>query len=289
VLEETAYDISFKRLMLAVCAWQASPDLNSFSSKHDIALQRELDEIDVDDTPGEFPLVGLTDEENLGHDLYYGIESDLNPTGKDANCSFCHSDDPYNDTGAEPLQLYADDGYHNIVTPRNLEIPVTFNSDGDPIDPDLGLMGLTGDPGHRGFFKTPTLRNVDKRKGKGFVKAYTHNGWFKSPESIVHFYNTALLGREDLEEQTGLFLPFVKDYVDTTAFTFGVTRCPPDFTTEKEALKHNCWPEAAVNGRFPGIPFFVGDLGLTLEEEAALVAYMKTLTDEHTAALLEQR
>ena len=62
---EKAFDISFKRLMLAVCAWQASPDLNSFSSKRDIALQRELDGIDVDDTPGEFPLVSLTYQENL--------------------------------------------------------------------------------------------------------------------------------------------------------------------------------------------------------------------------------
>ena len=39
---EKAFDISFKRLMLAVCSWQASYDLNSFTSKRDKALRAEL-------------------------------------------------------------------------------------------------------------------------------------------------------------------------------------------------------------------------------------------------------
>ena len=38
--------------------------------------------------------------------------------------------------------------------------------------------------------KVPTLRNVDLRPAKKFVKAYGHNGYFKSLEEIVHFYNT---------------------------------------------------------------------------------------------------
>ena len=255
--EEKAYDISFKRLMLAVCAWQASTDLNSFSSKRDIALMNEADR--------DFPLDGLTDQENLGHDLFYGK----------ARCASCHSDDPNSDTGAEPSQLYADDGYHNIGTPRNPEIPITLNTDGTEIDSDLGLMGLTGSGRHRGFHKTPTMRNVDKRKGKGFIKAYTHNGWFKSLESIVHFYNTAFVEDEELGWVGG-----------ATAAEFGITRCPEGVETEKEALANNCWPEPAVSGNGPGspaIPFLLGDLGLTLGEEAAIVAYLKTLTDQHTA------
>jgi cytochrome c peroxidase len=289
--EEKAYDISFKRLMLAVCAWQASADLNSFSSRRDIALQRELDGIDVDDTPRAFPLVGLTVQENWGHDLFYGIESELNPrdpeTGivKNANCAACHSDNPSapfpppgtpGDTGVEPFQLYADDAYHNIGTPPNPEIPVTYNSDGNPIDPDLGIAGHAGEGFPPGFFKTTTLRNVDKRKGKGFIKAYSHNGWFKSLESIVHFYNTAFLG--------GPLFPFpgspVIPYEDTTAYTFGITRCPEGVETEKEALANNCWPEPA----YPGapMPFLLGDLKLTAEEEAAIVAYLQTFTDQHT-------
>lgn len=284
---ERAYDISFKRLMLAVCAWQASPDLNSFSSKRDKALAREIRGIDVDDTPGGFPLVGFTEQENLGHDLFYGIASPLNPGGKNAGCSFCHSDNPGVDNGEEKDQLYADDGYHNIGTPRNPEIPTGYNADGSIIDPDLGLAGLTGIAGqipencigfnpncdHRGFFKTPTIRNVDKRKGKGFTKSYTHNGWFKSMESIVHFYNTALIGGE-------------------SAGIFGITQCPEGIETEKEALANNCWPVPAYDTAQVGSPtigavlgnppFIFGDLKLTLDEEAAIVAYMQTLTDEHT-------
>jgi cytochrome c peroxidase len=302
--EEYPFDISFKRLMLAVAAWQASPDLNSFSSKRDWALQRELDGIDVDDTPGEFPLVGLTDEENLGHDLFYNtvpfpflpigeVEFPPNtgntvqnyPPNRDlpaANCSFCHSDNPgiFNpfipgpivapDTGAEPEQLYADDAYHNIGTPRNPEIPDTG------VDPDLGLFGLTDNPLHLGFHKTPTIRNVDKRKGKGFTKAYSHNGWFKSLESIVHFYNTAFLGGP---VPPGPPIP----YEDTTAYAFGITTCPPGIETEKDALNNNCWPEPAYSGPGTALGAILGNLHLTLEQEAAIVAYMKTLTDEHTA------
>jgi cytochrome c peroxidase len=41
-----------------------------------------------------------------------------------------------------------------------------------------------------GRFQVPTLRNVDKRPSPDFVKAYGHNGHFKSLKQIVHFYNT---------------------------------------------------------------------------------------------------
>jgi cytochrome c peroxidase len=72
VLVERAFDISFKRLMLAVCAWQDSADLNSFSSKRDIALAHEQDK--------QFPLRRFTAQENLGHDLFYGKRG----------CTACH-------------------------------------------------------------------------------------------------------------------------------------------------------------------------------------------------------
>ena len=41
-----------------------------------------------------------------------------------------------------------------------------------------------------GKYKTPTLRNVDKRPRADFVKAYMHNGYLKSLKEVVHFYNT---------------------------------------------------------------------------------------------------
>jgi hypothetical protein len=76
----------------------------------------------------------------------------------------------------------------------------------------------------------------------------------------VHFYNTSLIG-------------------GATANSFGITRCSAGIETEKDALANNCWPEPA----YPGAsPVLIGNLGLTLEQEAAIVAYLKTLTDEYT-------
>jgi len=253
-------DVSYERIAVALAAFQASAEINSFSSKRDIALARELEGIDNDDTPGDFPLVGLTEQENYGHDLFYATR--FNPIVVDgvtkfSNCSFCHSDVPGVDTGVEPFQCYSDDAYHNIGVPGNPEIPYTGK------DSDEGLAGHTGDPAHRGLFKAPCLRNVDKRPGVGFTKAYTHNGWFKSLESIVHFYNTA-------------FIP------GATAAEYGVTRCPEGISTEKDALANNCWP-AAPYDNFSAIPFLLGDLGLAPEDEAAIVAYLKTFTDTYTS------
>ena len=142
--------------------------------------------------------------------------------------------------------------YHNIGTPRNPEIP------GDP-EPSAGLAETSGNPGHVGGQKTPTLRNVAKRKNHRFVKADAHNGWFKSLESIVHFYNTANVD-------------------GATAASFGITRCPEDVVTEDEALEYNCWPEPENTGLL-AVGLLIGDMGMSIEQEAALVAYMKTLSD----------
>lgn len=93
-----------------------------------------------------------------------------------------------------------------------------------------------------------SIRNVGLRPEDESVKAYGHNGYFKSLEGIVHFYNT----RDVLDE------------------------CP-DLYTEGEALAADCWPA-------PEVPETVnrdelGDLGLTAQEEAAIVAFLRTLSD----------
>jgi cytochrome c peroxidase len=102
---------------------------------------------------------------------------------------------------------------------------------------------------NNGRFQVPTLRNVDQRPYPEFVKAYGHNGYFKSLKEIVHFYNS-----RDL-------LP----------------RCKAGDTGEKIS----CWPppETTVNMNTKT----VGHLGLTGDEEDALVAFLKTLTDGYTA------
>ena len=238
-----AYRTSFKRLAVALAAWQASSDVNSFSSRRDKKL--------ADDPGHKFPLVGFTDQENLGHDLFYGVTSVLNPAGKAARCNACHNGvpqgQPADPTGEAPNQLYTDNRFHHIGVPFNRQIPGVAKK---------AKTGLTVHVTNvaPGSFKTPTLRNVAKGLSGDFKKAYTHNGWFKSLESLVHFYNT----RDVLR----------------ACETLGIADA-----TEKEALQNNCWPAPEFSN--PAV-FVVGNLGLTASEEAALVAYMKTLSDEHT-------
>ncbi|MDI3283784.1 cytochrome c peroxidase [Polyangium sp. 15x6] len=260
--------ISFKRIALALSAWQHSSEVNSFSSRRDQGNK-------VLDSQGNqvlaLPFSNLTPEENLGHDLFYGRnDSGLNPGLKNANCGRCHNS--HNSTafgpvlgsrGDEPNQVYTDFAYHNIGVPANFDI--------ENFDPDNGDAGIlehadqsaSFDPENpaatplAGHFKTTTLRNVDKRRGNGFTKAYMHNGYFKSLEQVVHFYNTSLLLRDDVN-------------------------CPPG-TTADEAMERGCWPAAEFDTpNQAGLLGLLGNLGLTAAEEAALVAYMKTLTDTVT-------
>ncbi len=225
---------SYKRIAVALAAYQASVEVNPFSSKRDKALASDADK--------RFPLDGLSPQENLGHDLFYGR----------ARCIGCHNGVPQGDVlvgdGTEPRQLYTDQLYHNIGTPFNREIPTVAKGE---------KTGLTAhvtsvDAGH---VKTPTLRNVAKGATKKFTKAYAHNGWFKSLKSLVHFYNTRDALGPDCETRWGI--------VDAT---------------EGEALANNCWPKP----EFPdtAAAFVVGNLGLSSAEEDAIVAYLATLSDK---------
>ena len=72
-----------------------------------------------------------------------------------------------------------------------------WNSDGENFI-DYGLGGFLKNASYPaevyelqlGKEKVPTMRNVDLRPNSEFVKSYGHNGYFKSLEDIVHFYNT---------------------------------------------------------------------------------------------------
>lgn len=114
-----------------------------------------------------------------------------------AGCSSCHSLEP----GPDGYPLFTDFGYDNIGVPKNpanpfYAMPAAWNPDGaDWID--YGLGGFLKEHGYApeiyepelGKMKVPTLRNVDLRPSPDFVKAYGHNGYFKSLEDIVFFYH----------------------------------------------------------------------------------------------------
>ena len=131
--------------------------------------------------------LGLSDEELQGLAMF----------NDKAGCSSCHTLEP----GAAGYPLFTDFGYDNIGVPKNLDnpfysMPAAWNPDGmDWVD--YGLGGYLKKSGELpevyetelGKFKVPTLRNVDRRPSEDFVKAYGHNGYFKSLEDIVTFYH----------------------------------------------------------------------------------------------------
>lgn len=205
----------------AIAAYERSSEVSSFTSKYDYWLKGKAK---------------LTAEEHLGRALFQGK----------AKCSACHII-----KGKQPL--FTDFTYDNLGTPKNPENPATI---ADPDWADPGLGGFLKSAGYAeavytaewGKQKVPTLRNVDLRPSPDFVKAYGHNGYFKSLEGITHFYNT-----RDVKPV-----------------------CSEDYT-EAEALAANCWPAPEVAQNMNTAE--MGDLGLSPREEAAIVTFMKTLSD----------
>jgi cytochrome c peroxidase len=230
---------------LAISAYELSPEVSPFSSKYDYVQ-----------TGGD----KFTPEEALGYELFRGK----------AKCNQCHRD---GGPGEEPL--FTDFTASNLGVPKNPAVQIYYEGEPDAqgyspnpegsayIDPGVGgflrrLKSLSGQlnpdsawialaPKFDGKFQVPTLRNVDMRPDPKFVKAYMHNGYFKSLKEVVHFYNT-------------------RDVLRV---------CKPGDPGEKVS----CWPppENSINLNKRQL----GNLGLTDKEEDALVAFLKTLTDDY--------
>ncbi|MCB9899272.1 MAG: hypothetical protein H6825_14805, partial [Planctomycetes bacterium] len=113
--------------------------------------------------------------------------------------------------------------------------------------------------------KVPTLRNVDKRPGPGFVKAYMHDGAFKSLEEVVHFYNT-----RNLTTVEGELIDFTRD--DPYEGLQGRPLWPPPEVISPTSLINPAGVPGAEGGE-------VGNLQLTADEEAHIVAFLRTLSD----------
>ena len=216
---------------LSVAAYEGSPEVNQFSSKYDAVVAGTAK---------------FTKQEQQGFNLFLGK----------AKCNRCHTVNP-----KSKKALFTDYTYDNLGVPKNPENPFYGQDEFNPYGAAWIDEGLGGFLNFRpewvslarenyGKQKVPTLRNVDKwdpTLGEK-VKAYSHNGYFKSLKGIVHFYNT-------------------RDVLPV---------CPGEYT-EAEALTNDCWPlpELALNMNTAEM----GNLGLTEEEEEAIVAFMQTLSD----------
>jgi cytochrome c peroxidase len=223
---DTAYD----QIALSIAAYEASPEVNAFTSKYDYSFMG---------------MAKLSKEERKGFALFQG-------KGK---CKLCHISN-----GQEAL--FTDFTFDNLGVPQNPENPAGVAP--DFVDPGLGgFLEKAGYPedvymAEWGKQKVPTLRNVGKGSCEAepdneecIVKAYTHNGYFKTLEGIVNFYNT-----RDVKPE-----------------------CPGPYT-EAQALAAGCWPAPEVTENVNTDE--LGDLGLTPDEEAAIVAFLEALSDGYT-------
>ena len=214
-------DEAYGNIGLSIAAYEDSMEVNAFSSKYDQTFDGK---------------VKLSKQEQRGFALFRGK----------GQCHRCHISN-----GQQAL--FTDYTFDNLGVPQNPDNPAGVAP--DFVDPGLGgFLEKAGYPedvylAEWGKQKVPTLRNVDLRPDADDVKAYAHNGYFKTLEGIVNFYNT-------------------RDVKPT---------CPDPLTTEADALAQGCWPapEVAENVNSDEL----GDLGLTPEEEAAIVAFLKTLSD----------
>jgi cytochrome c peroxidase len=176
--------------------------------------------------------------------------------GGKGRCAECH---PHRRDAKGRPPLFTDFTYDNLGFPPNpanpfYSMPPEYNPEGKAWrDPGLGGFLKTQPRWTRyaeenlGKFKVPTLRNVNRRPAPRFLKAYGHNAVFKSLEEVVHFYNT-----RDV-------LPACGSLADPKP-------------------GKNCWPTAEQPRNVERET--TGKLGLTPEEEAAIVSFLETLDDE---------
>ena len=212
--------MAYDNIGYSVAAYEASAEVNAFTSKFDSSKKG---------------MAKLTKEEQDGHALFLGK----------AKCAKCHVAN-----GQRPL--FTDYTFDNLGIPKNPENPAYLANPGY-VDKGLGgFLASRADyaayaAANMGKHKVPTARNVGLGL-PGIVRAYGHNGYFKSLEGTVHFYNT-----RDVKPV-----------------------CPGDYT-EAQALLAGCWPapEVAENVNTAEL----GNLGLSPAEEAAIVAFLKTLSD----------
>ncbi|MFQ5642311.1 MAG: cytochrome-c peroxidase [Thiogranum sp.] len=149
----TAYDF----IAQALAAFEASPEVNRFTSKFDASLV------------GQYT---MTASEMNGMNVFRGNK---------ARCANCHVID--NPTGGPAL--FTNFKYFNIGTPVNTMNPAYVS---DNTHRDAGLAGNSNiAPAdiatERGKFKVPTLRNIE------LTAPYMHNGVYDTLDEVITHYD----------------------------------------------------------------------------------------------------
>lgn len=234
----------------AIGAFEQTGEFHRFNSRFD-DFWRACVNAGIDD-PSALSDVNAAPKGILSGQEIEGFILFKKPLGEGgANCSACHTlDNPSQNPNntEESLPIFTDFSYDNLGIPHNYDVDALT---GNEAACDPGLANTVSDGGECGKFKVPTLRNIAK------TMPYGHNGYFKTLEEIVHFYNT---------------------------------RDVPG-----EGWKNKPWPEseceAALNGTIAPCGDIncdcfgtinraeMGDLGLTHLEELQIVQFLRTLSD----------
>ena len=280
---------AFADITDAIAEYEKSSEVSPFSSKYD-AWRAGLAQLSPAELDGLRILTGSWTGRPGGA-----------PYGKFAQCVSCHGVPSDPSSGPD---LWTNACFANIGVPRNLNNPyyaqtdpvadpVGFNPDGaafvdlglgDFLYPQMGLPSGNTGPGSdgngdflavNGSFKAPSFRNVDLRPSPTFVKAYMHNGVFKTLEDVVHFYNT-----RNLTTIPGELIDFGK--ADPYAGLKGTPLWPPPEYASPDTLQNPSGDPG--NTALPGITFGegsaqVGNLILSPDDEAHIVAFLQTLSD----------
>ena len=246
---ESAYD----QVALSIAAFERTQLFGAFSSQYDtylaacIAAGGSPDDCakGIGKTAQKAAKEHFTKEELRGMELFMG-ENDNNGVldpGEGAMCAACHIADWTAEADyALPVQAPA-------WAPEGMVPPVftdfTYDNLGVPKNEELPLTGAPVDLGLGAILGYPTEYGKFKVmtvRNIGLTAPYAHNGLFKSLKEIVHFYNT--------RDVPG-------------ALPKGLDWPPPEYpdTVNVDEL---------------------GNLGLSDDDEDAIVEFMKTLSDGYT-------
>lgn len=242
---ETIEDIenNYDRVGLSIAAYEDSSEVNQFSSKYDAYLAGEVE---------------LNEQEAFGLELFEGK----------AKCSLCHLSDPEE----QDPPLFTDYTFDNLGVPKNPENPFyemdqVLLDDGSPINPlgsswvDYGLGGFLRSLAAYGSWRNLTfVTNVkDMTAGELSGHANDNDGKHKVPtlRNVAKGFNDK--GSPKAYMHNGVFKT-LKEVVH-----FYNTRDVEDWPA----------PEVADNVNTEEL----GNLGLTEEEEDAIVAFLVTLSD----------
>ena len=182
----------------AIAAFEASGEVCQFSSKYDASQYgvppQNLYTLSASEERGRAVVLRHAPNASSATRRRASRASTLETEGKETFTMYCFANigvpknpgNPYyamtdpvsNPTGYNPLgRKYIDWGLGDNAT-GGLDGTKFFNkTPGDILQ-------------FRGLFLTPTTRNVDLRPAPTFIKAYFHNGFAKSLQEVVHFYNT---------------------------------------------------------------------------------------------------